>query len=214
LIQLSVAKDLDMAPDTGLAQAIGILLILIVLGGLLLGVLLGRSLARRLGWSGAKMLLATLGLGAIGVVGGVLVVIATFRQDIWAPPRQVTFNAPPGFTQDWVILLQDRRLGSTQLVWQGVEIPFVGKKTVIDVPPSGIVRVRDLSELRGPPGIRVLWSDGSCHNGQAHGPAPRSTGATSYSAFNRVEADCRAHPPFLDDEALGAYIALRERGPL
>jgi hypothetical protein len=200
-----------MAPDSGLALAIGILMILIVLGGLLSGVLLGRILARRSGWSGSKLLFATLGLGAIGAGVGVLVVIANFREDIWAPRRQVTFNAPLGFTQDWVILLEDRN-SSVQLAWEGVEIPFFGKKTVIDIPASGIVRMRDLSGLRGRPGIKVLWSDGSCNNGNAHGPAPKSAGAAYYSAFNRVAADCEAHPHLPDGAALGAHIAARERG--
>jgi hypothetical protein len=200
-------------PDSGLAKAIGILAILIVVGGLLLGVMLSRILARRLGWSGAKLLLATLTLGAIGVGGGVLIVIANFREDIWAPSPEVTFNAPPGFTQNWVILLEDRS-SSVQLVWEGMEIPFFAKKTVIDVPSSGIVRLRDLSGLRGPRGTNVLWNDGSHYSGYAGGPAPKSTGAISYSAFNRGEVvgTGQGDPPFADDAALGAYIAARERG--
>jgi hypothetical protein len=160
-------------------------MLLIVLGGLLLGGMLGRILAHRSGWSGAKRLLAIVGTGAIGVGAGVLVVLASFREDIWAPSPQVVLSVPPGFTQDWVILLEDRK-GSVQLVWKGVEIPFFGKKTVIEVPPSGIVRVRDLSGIRGRGGIRVLWSDGSYKSGRAGGPAPQSTGATSYSAFSRA----------------------------
>jgi hypothetical protein len=195
-----------------LALVIFIVMILIVLGGLLLGVLLSRSLARSLGWSGAKRSLTMLGLGAIGVGGGVLVVIATFFEQTWAPPPQVTFNVPPGFTQHWVILLEDR-LSSTQLVWEGVEMPFFGKKTVIDVPPSGIVRVRDLSVFYGL--VETLWNDGSYSDFRSSGPAPESTGATRYSAFNRVKAGGKALgevPRFPDGAALGAYIAARERG--
>jgi hypothetical protein len=208
-----------MAPDSGLAQAIGTLFILIVLGLFLLGIQLGRILARRLGWSGAKRSLASVGLGAIVAGGFALVVIGNvYYRDIWAPPRLVTFNTPAGFTQHWVILLEDRRSRSVQIAWDGVEMPFFGKKTVIDVHLSGIVRVRDLSGLRNSPrGFKVLWSDGSCNTGRAQGPVPisaRSTGASSYVAFNRVSADCGAHPLLPDDEALGAYIAARERGPL
>jgi hypothetical protein len=208
-----------MAPDSGLAQAIGILFLLIVLGAFLLGFLVGRILARRLGWNGAKRSLVSLGLGAVVAGGFALVVIGNvYYRDTWAPRRQVTFNAPPGFAQNWVVLLEDRRSGSVQLVWDGVEMPFFGKKTVIDVPLSGIVRVRDLSGLRNSPrGFKVLWSDGSCNNGWGGGPVPRSiksTGASAYMAFNRVSADCGAHPLLPDDEALGAYIAAQERGPL
>jgi hypothetical protein len=203
-----------MAPDTGLAYAIGITMILIVLTGLLAGILLGRILARRLGWSGAKRLLAILGLSAIGVGGGALVVIANFYEDIWAPPPQVTFNTPPGFAQNWVIVLEDP-LSPVQLVWKGPDIPFFGTKAVIDVPSSGIVRLRDdLGRLHGRGDINILWSDGAYHSGYAGGPAPKSTGATVFSAFNRVSSgeDRPAQPPFNDDAALGAYIVARERG--
>jgi len=163
-----------MAPDSGLAQAIGILFLLIVLGAFLLGFLVGRILARRLGWNGAKRSLVSLGLGAVVAGGFALVVIGNvYYRDTWAPRRQVTFNAPPGFAQNWVVLLEDRRSGSVQLVWDGVEMPFFGKKTVIDVPLSGIVRVRDLSGLRNSPrGFKVLWSDGSCNNGWGEGRSP------------------------------------------
>jgi hypothetical protein len=63
---LQEAGDLGM-PDEGLARFIAISEILIVLGGLLLAVLLSRILAGRLGWRRAKLLLATLALGGIGV---------------------------------------------------------------------------------------------------------------------------------------------------
>ena len=199
-------------PDQGLARAIGILMILIVLGGLLLGGVLGRIFARHVGWSGAKRSFAIVGLGVVGVGVGALVVIANFREDIWAPSPQVVLNVPPGFTQDWVILLEDRT-GSVQLVWKGVEMPFFGKSTVIDVPASGIVRVGDLSGIRGRGGLRVLWSDGSYGIGQSGGPAPQSTGATGYIAFSRARSslDMPPHLPYGDAE-FGAYIAARERG--
>jgi hypothetical protein len=196
-------------PDSGLAQFIAFSEILIVLGGLLLAVLLSRILARGLGWSGAKLFLAALTLGVIGFGGGVLAVIATFYEDIWAPPPEVTFNVPPGFTQDWVILLEDRS-SSVQLVWAGVEIPFSGRKTLIDVPSSGIVRLRDLSKICCRP-TRVRWSDGLSNSGSSRGPAPKSAGATQYVAFNRyAQPDAEREPPFQNDAALGAYIAGRD----
>ena len=201
-----------MGRDGELALAIGILMILIVLGGVLLGVLLSRLMARRLGWTSDKLLLIALGLGVIGGGGGILVVIATFFEDTWAPPPQVTLNVPPGFRQDWLILLEDAK-SSTQLVWEGAEVPFFGKKTLIDVPASGIVRVRDLSELRRPGTIK--WSDGSCNTGYSEGLAPESTGAVRYMAFERLKSDCGAPQlPLPYGEALGAYIAARERGAL
>jgi hypothetical protein len=192
-----------------LALAIFITMFLIVLGGLLLGVLPVRMMARRLGWSGHKRLLITLGLGVIGVGGGILVVIATFYEDMWAPPPQVTLNVPPGFRQDWLILLEDPK-SSAQVVWEGVKIPLFEKKAVIDVPASGIVRVRDLSELFRPGTIQ--WSDGACNAGYRIGYAPESTGAIHYMAFGRLKSDCDAsHSLWPDDEAMRAYIEARER---
>jgi hypothetical protein len=203
-----------MGRDGELALAIGIVMILIVLGGLLLGVLLSRVMGRRLGWSSDKLLLIALGLGAIGGGGGLLVVMPTFYEDTWAPPPQVTLNVPPGFKQDWLILLEDPN-ASTQLLWEGVEIPFFGQRTSIDVPASGIVRVRDLSELRRPGPETIQWSDGSCNSGYSGGLAPESTGAIRYLAFERLEQDCDSpHSPLPYGEALAAYIAARERGAL
>jgi hypothetical protein len=137
-------------------------------------------------------------------------VIAAFYEDTWAPPPQVTLNVPPGFRQDWLILLEDTKV-STQLAWEGVQIPLFGKKTSIDVPASGIVRVRNLSELHRPG--TVQWSDGSCNSGYSGGLVPGSTGAVRYIAFERLKPDCSAlhsHLPY--GEALDAYIAELERG--
>jgi hypothetical protein len=206
-------------PDDGLAQFIAISELLIVLGGLLLAVLLSRILARKLGWSGAKLFLATLALGVIGFGGGVLGVIATFYENTWAPPPVVTFNVPPDFNQNWVILLEDRSI-PVQLVWAGGKIPFFGKKTLIDVPSSGIVRVRDLSGLYSAL-VRARWNDRSYSSHFAGGgPAPKSSGATSYVAFSRDPPDAEPDPdeyerePFHDEAAFAAYIAARERGAL
>jgi hypothetical protein len=172
-------------------------------------------------------------LAGSGFGGGVLIVIATFYENTWAPDPEVTFNVPPGFTQNWVILLEDRS-SSVQLVWTGVGVvmPFFRKKTLIDVPSSGIVRLRDLSGLGGIYGeTSVLWSDHSSTFVRNRGRAPKSTGATSYAAFSHgeeapqgyltayQELDRREEPcaswecgSWRDDAALGAYIAARERG--
>ena len=202
--------------DNPLAWAIVGAMVLIVLTGLVLGLVLGRAATNSLGWSGAKKYSVMLGLGALGVGCGMLVMIATFFESTWAPPPQVTFNAPPGFAEKWVIMLEDPAV-STQLNWQGRELPFSGKRTSIDVPLSGIVRVKSFGALGGRVDTTVKWSDGSTSTGQGGGPAPKSTGAVSYSAFNRAKAGDsgdtgQADPPFGDADALGAYIAARERG--
>jgi hypothetical protein len=63
-------------PDSSPAQAIGIFATLIVLAGVLLGVLHSQIFGSQVGWSGAKLFLATLALGVIGLGSGVLIVIA------------------------------------------------------------------------------------------------------------------------------------------
>ncbi len=195
----------------GLAQAILIGMALIIAAGLGVGLLLSRMLAHRFGWSGSKRVSAGLGLGALGIGAGALAVIATFYESTWDPPPLLTLNAPPGFTHTWVIVLEDPA-ASQALSWQGVALPFLGKRTALDVPPSGIVRVRDLGELRGRADIDARWNDGSSSTGQAGGPAPKSTGANIFGAFNRVKGESAAQdePPFGDEVALGAYIAARE----
>jgi hypothetical protein len=199
--------------EDGLATAIFVGMVLFVLAGSLAGFLLGRILASSLGWSGAKRMSSSLGLGALGVGCGVLAVIATFYESIWAPPPQVMLNVSSGFTKFWVIVLEDQAV-SRPIIWQGAEIPFFGKKTVIEVPPSGIVRVRDLSGLSGRVDINARWSDGSRSTSQAGGPAPKSTGANIFVAFSRDHADgaTRDEPPFGNSVELGAYIDAQERG--
>jgi hypothetical protein len=198
--------------DGGLATAILIGMVLIVGAGLFFALVFSKMLARRFGWSGGKRSAATLALGALGVGAGVVAVIATFYESTFQPPPQVTFTAPPGFTHTWVFVLEDRA-SPNALVWTGADIPFVGKKTQIIVPPSGIVRVRDMTGLSGRVDTRVLWSDGATSTGQGGGPAPKSTGAVSYSGYNRITRgrDEGADPPAGNDEAFGAYIAARER---
>jgi hypothetical protein len=198
--------------DQGMALAIFGAMILIVLAGLLLGVLLGRIVFRGFGWGRSKQLVASLVLGAAGLGAGFLAVIATFYESTWAPPPQITFVTPPGFRQDWVFVLEDPTV-SRQLVWQGVEMPFSGRTATVDVAAHGIVRVQKIGALGGRVDIRVRWSDGSSSNSQGGGPAPTSTGATVFSAFNRVKASDTAvvDPPFDDRDALGAHIMQRER---
>jgi hypothetical protein len=200
--------------EDGLASAIFAAMILIILAGLMLGFLLGRKAADRIGWSGNKRTAMGVIVGALGIGGGLLAVIATFYESSWDPPPQVTFNAPPGFSHTWVIVLEDPS-AARQLVWQGIEMPFFGKKTVIDVPPSGIVRVKKLDGLSGRVDINAQWSDGSASTGQGGGPAPKSSGAISFSSFNKVTSAGEAlpDPPFGDKEALGSYIAARENAP-
>ncbi len=194
----------------GMAWAIVLAMALMILCGILLGVLVSRTVARR--WVGTNRSVAGLVFGAIGLGAGLLAVTATFYESTWSPPPQMTFNTPQGFSKAWVIALEDPA-ATAELVWKGWEMPFRGKTTVVSVPPSGVVRVRSLAGVSGRVDTTVLWSDGSRNTGQGGGPAPKSTRAVSFSAYNRVGTDSltQADPPFGDSDALGAYIALLER---
>jgi hypothetical protein len=196
----------------GLAVLIIAAMILITFGGLLLGALLGRTVARNRGWSAAKQTVVSAGLAALGVGGGVLVVFATFYESTWAPPPQVTFTPAAEFSQSWVIILEDPS-STNRLVWQGLEVPFFGKRTAVRVPPGGIVRVHSFGDLSGRADTSALWSDGASSTSQAAGLAPKSSNARYFIAFNRETPASRgqAEPPFVDGDALGAYIAARER---
>ncbi len=197
-----------------MAAAIAVAMALIVLGGILAGVFTGRSVARR--WSGINGTMAGLIFGLVGLGGGLLAVVATFYESTWSPPPQITFNTPPGFSKTWVIVLEDPA-ATTELVWKGWQLPFKGKTTVVAVPAHGVVRLRSLAHAGGRVDTTVVWSDGSSSTGQGGGPAPQTTRAVSFSAYNRigqngaVSSTAAPEPPFGDSEALGAYIATLER---
>jgi hypothetical protein len=197
--------------DNGLAIAILTAMALILLVGLLIGFFASKIIVRRFGWTGAKRNFAYIALLAIGCGGSALAVIATFYESAWSPPPQITFDVPPGFLQSWVIVLEDPK-ANPSLVWTGVELPFSGKSTRVSVPLHGILRVQSLDTLSGRMDITVKWSDGVSSVSQAGGPAPKSTGAILFTAFNRDlgNGTPSAEPPFGDTEALGAYISKQE----
>jgi hypothetical protein len=197
--------------DQGLAIAIIGAMALILVIGLLFGFALSRILVGFFGWGGSKKNIALFGITAIGCGVGMLTLTATFYESSWSPPPQITFVVPPSFSQNWVIVLEDPA-ATEQLVWKGVEVPFFGKSTAVKVTSTGIVRVQNLGELIGRMDINVKWSDGSSNTAQAGGPAPKSTNATLFSAFNRVTTNeiGPAEPPFGESEALGAHILARE----
>ncbi|MEO8247745.1 MAG: hypothetical protein ABI589_00095 [Burkholderiales bacterium] len=196
----------------GLAMAIGIAMLLILLVAFVLPFFAGRLFARKRGWSGAKSHSASIGMGLLGLACGGLIVIATFFESTWLPPPKLSFIASPGFTGDWVVLLEDPK-ASQAIDWSGVEMAFFGKSARIVVPTSGILRVKDLAGIAGRADVDVMWSDGAPSSASAGGPAPAGVGARTYSAFNResVNGAPAADPPFGDQAAFAAYIEARER---
>jgi hypothetical protein len=197
--------------ESGMAIAIFAAMAAIIVAGIALGYLLSRGLARGRGWSGTKRTITALTLSAIGIVGGALVVTATFYESTWAPPPQVLFKAPPGFAHTWVFLLEDPK-SANRLEWRGMNVPFFGKSTIVELPAHGILRVQSLDGISGRVDVNAQWNAGSHSTGQGGGPAPPATGAVSMSSFNWTNGKETVEPPFMDQDALGAYIVARERG--
>lgn len=194
----------------GLAMAIAIAAGLMICVPFLIGVLIGR----RVHGSSLKRWSIAAGIGALGAGIGVLAVIATFFESTWEPPLRVKLNTPPGFAHDWIFLLEDPSV-SNELRWTGVRIPFFTRTTEIKVPPSGVVRVRELGELGRAP-VDEVTSAGVAPLNYGGGPAPEGVSAKTYVVLGRSRATNPAsaveEPPFGDNTALARYILKRERG--
>jgi len=194
----------------GLALAIGVIMVLMVLGGVALLVLVGRALTRKL--SPRPRLLVTLLMVVVGAGLGWILVMATFYESSWAPPPRLSLATPAGFDAPAVILLEDRR--APRIVeWRDSGLPFTAATARIEVPPSGIVRVRDFGAMGGRADLSVVWPDGVESFGAGGGPAPPGTGATTYLIIERPGAPSgEAMQLQTANSALAAYIAQRERG--
>lgn len=149
---------------------------------------------------------------ALGLVAGGLAVVATFFESTWSPAPRVELVLPTQFDHDWVILLETPGASRT-LTWSGVEAPFSGKKTVVEVPTSGLVRVQSLAVVAGG-NVEARTHEGTQSDGSAIGPGPTALGATSYLALSvpRNAASLRRPetPPFGDTAAFAHYLRERE----
>jgi hypothetical protein len=168
----------------GLAIVIGLVMAAIVAAGLVTAVLLGRLLARRLNLSTGGTALTIVALGLAGLGAGGLIIAATFFESTFSPPPTVRFNLPAGFAHKWVILLEDPT-ATRELPWRGFEGPFSGVRANVEVPASGVIRLRDFGRMSGRADSVMVWSDGSDTTGGASGPAPAGLNATSYMMFER-----------------------------
>lgn len=196
----------------GLAIAIFVVMAMMVAGGFAVFFLVGRLIGRRLRLSPGRRLLASLALGLAGIGVGTLAVTATFYEGVWAPPPAIRLDVPPGFAHREVIVLEDPT-ASGDLVWRGVEAPFLGKSATIAVPANGIVRVRNLGMMTGRGDMSVTWSDGAWAGGLSAGPAPPSLGARSYVALLRTgPSGAPAGDLPFDPAALARYVQRREAG--
>lgn len=163
----------------GLALAIGIAIIAMVICGFLIFYFISRM-------AGSSKILALV-LGLVGMGAGVIAVYATFYEDTWAPPPKILLDLPADFKPNSVILLEDSS-SPTALAWQGVEMPFFGKSVDIQIPPSGVLRVKSFGPMAGRGDAQVIWSSGNRSLGSGGGPAPSATKAYIYVYFLRDTA--------------------------
>lgn len=192
----------------GLAQAILIVMVLMVLGGAALCAFAGRALTRKL--APPRRRLATLLAALAGAGFGGILVMATFYESTWSPPPRLRLATPPGFDAPVVILLEDSRAPLT-IDWRESLLPFTASTAELSVPPSGIVRVRSFQTVGGRADLEVIWSDGGLRYGAGGGPGPPGTGARSYLIIERPGAPHLESLASADPAAMAAYVAERER---
>lgn len=193
---------------SGLALAIAICMVLMVLGALVLFAFAGRALTR--GSSPSRRLLITTLMALVGVGLGWLLVMATFYESSWSPPPRLQLVIPPGFDAPVVVLLQDNRAPQT-VEWRGGGLPFTAATAEISVPPTGIVRVRSFGPMAGRGDLEVTWPDGRRSPGAGGGPGPPSTGANAYIVIERPDARSPGVLLTADAPAVGAYVWRREQ---
>ena len=196
----------------GMALAILIVMVLMVLGVTASFALAGRLFTRTLAPPRRRLVILLTALAGAGL--GWLLVIATFYEStLWPPPR-LSLTAAPGFDAPVVILLEDSGAART-LEWQGGALPFSTPAAGIAVPPSGIVRIRSFGPIGARGYFEVTWFDGRrgfLVGGGNFGPP--GTAATSYQILAPPDArpeEPAQGPQSSDPPAVAAYIAQRER---
>lgn len=197
---------------SGLAAAIGVIMIAMVVGGFALAFFLGRGIAERSGAAGGKASWIGLAIGLVGLGAGVLAVFATFYESAFSPPPAITLNLPLGYAHQTFVMLEDPA-ATTTLTWRGSDlIPFFGRTTALDVPAKGGLRIKDLGPLSGRGDAKVRWSDGSETMGFSGGPAPAGLNATSYAIFHRGNPSAEDVALSYDPDKLAAFIRQRADG--
>ena len=160
----------------GMALAILIAMLLMLAVGFGVAFMIGRGIARKLGGKAGLWGLGA-GLGGIGLAA--LAITATFYESSWSPPPRLELRVPAGYAHDWTIILEDRT-APRSLNWSSSALPFVQCKATLNIPASGVVRVKSLGKAGGTINLDVRWSDGAWYSSIGGGPAPAETGAQTY----------------------------------
>jgi hypothetical protein len=135
----------------------------------------------------------------VGALLGGLLVIATFAENMWSPPDELTLRLPLNFAHSSVYLIEDRSAVAT-LHWQGTNaIPFMQRTSTFEVPASGVIRVVSLGmgeTIRLP---RTRFSNGEESTGSFSRPAPKEIGSGLMLGFSRPNS---GNDFFSGDDAL------------
>jgi hypothetical protein len=191
----------------GLALAILIAMVLIVLGAVALFFLVARRLTRNLAPPRRNLVVGLMVL--VGAGAGWMVMMATFFEESFSPPPLLRLAIAPGFDAPAAIILEDPRASRT-METRGGWLPFSATTADVDVPPSGIVRVRSFGAMGGHANLDTVWSDGMTSFGAWSGPGPPGTGATAYMVIERHDSPAGGDLQMAEPPALAAYVAQRE----
>ncbi|MEM9068448.1 MAG: hypothetical protein AAGE52_08075 [Myxococcota bacterium] len=164
-------------PGSGLAIAILLAMICMVIGPALVLGLVGYAVARgRARKNGAGGTLAlTLGGVVVGVLIGGAAVLLTFFESVFDPV--VVFEVPPNFDKPEIFLLEDPS-ASLEFEWG-----TFGLRGSAPVPASGVVRVRTMGKLDHGP-YTVELSTGQHNWGMASFPSPPGIPGPSVRCFS------------------------------
>jgi hypothetical protein len=190
----------------GLAIAIGIVMLLIIAGCGFLLWLIARFLTRNV--SPKRRGAVTLLLTVAGLGIGWLAMMATFYESSFDPPPELRLATAPGFDAPWVVLLEDPR--GQALEWRSSMLPFTATTAELNVPPSGIVRLRSFGPMEGRMDLTISWPDQPSAFGAGGGPGPPGSGASAYMLIANPSHEQAGSALSPDGPALAAYIAERE----
>ena len=132
----------------------------------LLGALGWFAARNHLGWAGA------LAGVAVGLVVAGIAIKFTFYEGSYPAPTLLVFEAAPGFSHGWVVLVEDPSV-SAEIPWTEGE----GSRGLLTVPAGGVVRVRSLERLAQEYPDATLSGEPAV--GRASKPAFPELGATS-----------------------------------
>lgn len=189
----------------GLAAAIALASICILALPAVLGGVLGYFALRKWSAAAGAIVGALLG-GGMGYVA----VMATFYESSFDPPVAITFETPPGYRHDDVILLEDP--SAPEIPWTGLDVPFSSPTARMPVDRGGVARVRSLEALRTSD-RRAFLATGEMALGFSTYPAPPGLSATSVVVFDFAPYGARREPelPYFDEgEALAIVLRARE----